>query len=50
MRGEAEGAVEFPLLSSIIRFLNAMKDFDTFDFTALPGLSKPTVLELGRCE
>src|SRR5262249_602604 len=26
------------------------KDFDTFDFTALPGLSKPKVLELGRCE
>jgi DNA replication protein DnaC len=26
------------------------KDFDTFDFTALPGLSKPRVLELGRCE
>ena len=26
------------------------EDFDTFDFTALPGLSKPKVLELGRCE
>ena len=26
------------------------KDFDTFDFTTLPGLSKPKVLELGRCE
>src|SRR4051812_11499313 len=26
------------------------KDFDTFDFTALPGLSKPKVLELGRFE
>src|SRR5262249_54541925 len=26
------------------------KDLDTFDFTALPGLSKPKVLELGRCE
>jgi DNA replication protein DnaC len=26
------------------------KDFDTFDFTVLPGLSKPKVLELGRCE
>ena len=26
------------------------KDFETFDFTALPGLSKPKVLELGRCE
>src|SRR5512135_3094181 len=26
------------------------KDFDTFDFTALPGLSKPKILELGRCE
>jgi DNA replication protein DnaC len=26
------------------------KDFDTFDFTAVPGLSKPKVLELGRCE
>ena len=26
------------------------KDFDTFDFTALPGLSKPKVLELARGE
>jgi DNA replication protein DnaC len=26
------------------------KDFDTFDFSALPGLSKPKVLELARCE
>jgi DNA replication protein DnaC len=26
------------------------KDFDTFDFAALPCLSKPKVLELGRCE
>src|SRR5215218_1914824 len=26
------------------------KDFETFDFTAMPGLSKPKVLELGRCE
>ena len=26
------------------------KDFDTFDFAALPGLSKPKVLELARCE
>src|SRR3954454_15147207 len=26
------------------------KDFDTFDFTASPALSKPKVLELGRCE
>src|SRR5689334_5271524 len=26
------------------------KDFDTFDFGALPGLSKPKVLELARCE
>ena len=26
------------------------KDFDTFDFTAVPGLSKPKVLELARCE
>jgi DNA replication protein DnaC len=31
---------EFPVL----------KDFDTFDFTALPHLSKPKVLELARCE
>ncbi len=27
-----------------------LKDFDTFDFTALPQLSKPKVLELARCE
>ena len=27
-----------------------VKDFDTFDFSALPRLSKPKVLELGRCE
>jgi DNA replication protein DnaC len=26
------------------------KDFDTFDFTAVPGLSKPKVLELARGE
>src|SRR5579884_3387155 len=26
------------------------KDFDTYDFSALPGLSKPKVLELARCE
>jgi DNA replication protein DnaC len=26
------------------------KDFETFDFTAMPSLSKPKVLELGRCE
>jgi DNA replication protein DnaC len=26
------------------------KDFDTFDFSAVPGLSKPRVLELARCE
>src|SRR5262245_38356592 len=31
---------EFPVL----------KDFDTYDFTAMPGLSKPKVLELARCE
>jgi DNA replication protein DnaC len=31
---------EFPVL----------KDFDTFDFTILPQLSKPKVLELARCE
>jgi DNA replication protein DnaC len=31
---------EFPVL----------KDFDTYDFTALPGLSKPKILELARCE
>ena len=28
----------------------ATKSFDTFDFTAIPGLSKMLVLELGRCE
>jgi DNA replication protein DnaC len=28
----------------------AAKDFDTFDFTAVPGLSKPKVLELARGE
>jgi DNA replication protein DnaC len=27
-----------------------VKDFDTFDFSALPQLSKPKVLELARCE
>jgi DNA replication protein DnaC len=27
-----------------------LKDFDTYDFTALPHLSKPKVLELARCE
>ena len=26
------------------------KDFDTYDFGAMPGLSKPKVLELARCE
>jgi DNA replication protein DnaC len=26
------------------------KDFDTYDFSALPSLSKPKVLELARCE
>src|SRR3954471_19143060 len=26
------------------------KDFDTYDFSALPNLSKPKVLELARCE
>ena len=31
---------EFPVL----------KDFDTYDFTVLPQLSKPKVLELARCE
>ena len=31
---------EFPVL----------KEFDTFDFTAMPGLSKPKILELARCE
>ncbi|MGC2834628.1 MAG: IS21-like element helper ATPase IstB [Methylocella sp.] len=31
---------EFPVL----------KDFDTYDFSALPQLSKPKVLELARCE
>jgi DNA replication protein DnaC len=27
-----------------------LKDFDTFEFSALPQLSKPKVLELARCE
>jgi len=31
---------EFPVL----------KDFDTYDFTALPHLAKPKILELARCE
>ena len=31
------------------RFL-AVKSFDTFDFTAIPGLNKMLVLELARCE
>src|SRR4051794_36319805 len=26
------------------------KDFDTYDFTAMPNLSKPKILELTRCE
>ena len=28
----------------------AVKSLDTFDFTAMPGLNKPLVLELARCE
>jgi DNA replication protein DnaC len=28
----------------------AIKSFDTFDFTAIPSLNKPLVLELARCE
>ena len=31
---------EFPVL----------KDFDTYDFTVMPELSKPKILELARCE
>src|SRR5271156_1518261 len=31
---------EFPVL----------KDFDTYDFSVMPGLSKPKLLELARCE
>lgn len=27
-----------------------LKDFDTYDFSVMPGLSKPKVLELARCE
>src|SRR5580698_4060534 len=27
-----------------------VKDLDTFDFTAVPHLSKPKILELARCE
>jgi DNA replication protein DnaC len=30
--------------------LPTIKDFDTYDFSAMPGLSKPKILELGRCE
>jgi DNA replication protein DnaC len=26
------------------------KDFDTYDFTLMPQLSKPRILELARCE
>src|SRR3954451_17828290 len=33
-------SAEFPVL----------KDFDTYDFSVMPGLSKPKVLELARCE
>ena len=31
---------EFPVL----------KDFDTYDFSVMPGLSKPKILDLARCE
>jgi DNA replication protein DnaC len=27
-----------------------LKDFDTYDFSIMPGLSKPQLLELARCE
>jgi DNA replication protein DnaC len=27
-----------------------LKDFDTYDFSVMPGLSKPKILELSRCE
>jgi DNA replication protein DnaC len=27
-----------------------LKDFDTYDFSVMPGLSKPKILELARCE
>jgi DNA replication protein DnaC len=27
-----------------------LKDFDTYDFSIMPGLSKPKILELARCE
>src|SRR2546428_1271986 len=27
-----------------------LKDFDTFDFSCVPHLNKPKVLELARCE
>jgi DNA replication protein DnaC len=33
-------AAEFPVL----------KDFDTYDFSVMPGLSKPKILEMARCE
>ncbi len=26
------------------------KDFDTYDFSTMPNLSKPKILELARCE
>jgi len=29
---------------------SGVKSFDTFDFTAIPGLNKMLVLELARCE
>jgi DNA replication protein DnaC len=27
-----------------------LKDFDTYDFSVMPGLSKPKILEMSRCE
>jgi DNA replication protein DnaC len=39
-RGRRIRAARFP----------AVKSFDTFDFTAIPSLNKPLVLELARCE
>ena len=43
-----------PPTRSTTRIKNAgfpvLKDFDTFDFSAVPQLSKPKILELARCE
>ena len=33
-----------------VGYFPAVKSFDTFDFTAIPSLNKPLILELARCE